>query len=124
MPAPPGVGAPATAATVLGDDIPTDARITAAILASGALAFGLLGLLAPRRLAAMMATDEDTARAIGFRDTGNALAFALAPTRAAALQRGLYDVGDALAFGGRKPTVLAGALSFAVLSAWTAWRAR
>jgi hypothetical protein len=72
----------------------------------------------------MMATDEDTARAVGFRDTGNALAFVLAPTRAAALQRGLYDVGDALAFGPRKPTIMAGALSFAALSAWTAWRAR
>jgi hypothetical protein len=106
------------------DEIPTDAKIAAAVLGSGALAFGLLGLVAPGKLARMMATDVDTARAVGFRDTGNALAFALAPTWAAALQRGLYDVGDALAFGRRKPTVLAGALSFAALSAWTAWRAR
>jgi hypothetical protein len=105
-------------------DLPLDARITAAVLGSGALAFGLLGLVAPRKLAEMMATDEDTARAVGFRDTGNALAFLLAPTSAAALQRGLYDIGDALAFGRRKPTIMAGALSFAVLSAWTAWRAR
>jgi hypothetical protein len=105
-------------------DLPLDARITAAVLGSGALAFGLLGLVAPRKLAELMATDEDTARAVGFRDTGNALAFLLAPTSAAALQRGLYDIGDALAFGRRKPTIMAGALSFAVLSAWTAWRAR
>jgi hypothetical protein len=105
-------------------DLPLDARITGAVLGSGALAFGLLGLVAPRKLAEMMATDEDTARAVGFRDTGNALAFLLAPTSAAALQRGLYDIGDALAFGRRKPTIMAGALSFAVLSAWTAWRAR
>jgi hypothetical protein len=109
---------------VLRDDIPTDAKLTAAVLASGALAFGILGLVNPRKLAAMMVTDEDTARSIGIRDTGNALAFLVAPTWAAALQRGVYDVGDALAFGGRKPSVRVAALSFAALSAWTAWRAR
>lgn len=105
-------------------DIPADAKIGAAILASGALAFGVLGLVAPRRLAEMMAIDVDTARAIGLRDTGNALAFALAPTSAAAVQRLAYDLGDAVVFGPRKRTTVAGALSFALLSAWTAWRAR
>jgi hypothetical protein len=106
------------------DDSPLDAKIGAAVLGSGALAFGLFGLVAPRRLATMMATDEDTARAVGFRDTGNAIAFALAPTSAAALQRLLYDVGDAAAFGPRKRSVAVGALSFAALASWTAWRAR
>ena len=60
--------------------------------------------------------------AIGLRDVGNALTFALAPTRAAATQRMLYDLGDAAVFGPRKPGVAAGALSFAVLAGWTAWR--
>jgi len=94
------------------------------VLAGGSLAFGLLGLVAPGRLARMMGSDEETARAIGLRDVGNALTFALAPTRAAATQRMLYDLGDAAVFGPRKPGVAAGALSFAVLAGWTAWRAR
>lgn len=110
--------------------VTTRARITrrvragAAVLAGGSLAFGLLGLVAPGRLARMMGSDEETARAIGLRDVGNALTFALAPTRAAATQRMLYDLGDAAVFGPRKPGVAAGALSFAVLAAWTAWQAR
>jgi hypothetical protein len=94
------------------------------VLGGGTLAFGVLGLVAPVRLARMLDSDEETARAIGLRDVGNALAFVLAPTSAAAAQRMLYDLGDALAFGPRRPSVAAGALSFAVLAAWTAWRSR
>jgi hypothetical protein len=107
-----------------GDDIPRDARALAAVLGTGALGFGLLGILAPARLARMMDIDEDAARAIGFRDTGNALVFLLAPTSVAAAQRMLYDLGDVFAFGRRKRAVAAGAASFAALAAWTAWRAR
>lgn len=106
------------------DKTPRDAQVGAAILGSGALAFGILGLVAPKRLAKMMDADVDAARAIGFRDVGNGLAFVFAPTSVAALQRMLYDIGDAASFGPRKPAVAAGALSFAALSAWTAWRAR
>ncbi len=105
-------------------DTPTDAKIGASVLSAGALAFGVFGLVAPARLAKMMATDTDTARAVGFRDTGNALAFLFAPTSGAALQRMLYDLGDALALGPRKRSIMIGALSFASLSAYTAWRAR
>jgi hypothetical protein len=105
-------------------DIPLDARVGAAVLGAGALGFGLVGIVAPARLARIMRTDEDVARAIGVRDVGNALAFALAPTSVAASQRMLYDLGDALAFGPRKPAVAVGALSFAAIAAWTAWRAR
>jgi hypothetical protein len=86
------------------------------VLAGGSLAFGLLGLVAPGRLVRMMGSDEETARAIGPRDVGNALTFALAPTRAAATQRMLCDLGDAAVFGPCKPGVAAGALSFAVLA--------
>ncbi len=93
--------------------VTTRARITrragAVVLAGGSLAFGLLGLVAPGRLARMMGSDEETARAIGLRDVGNALTFALAPTRAAATQRMLYDLGDAAVFGPLKPGVAAGA---------------
>jgi hypothetical protein len=106
------------------DHIPADARLGAVALGAGALGFGLLGILAPGRLSRMMGIDEDAARAVGLRDVGNGVAFVLAPTRAAALQRMLYDLGDALAFGRRKPAVAWGATSFAVLAAWTAWRAR
>lgn len=108
----------------LAADIPNDARAAAAVLGGGALAFGVFGLVAPERLAKMMATDADAARAVGFRDLGNALAFALAPTSVAAAQRMVYDVGDAVSFGPRKPAVAAGALAFAALAGWTAWRAR
>lgn len=110
--------------TFLDDDIPTDARVAAAILGGGALAFGIFGLVAPARLAKMMATDVDAARAVGFRDLGNALTFAIAPTRVAAAQRMVYDLGDAISFGPRKPGVAAGALTFALLAGWTAWRAK
>ncbi|MGH3022959.1 MAG: hypothetical protein ACRDNI_04815 [Gaiellaceae bacterium] len=106
------------------DHLPVDARLGAVVLGAGALGFGLLGILAPGRLARMMGIDDDAARAVGFRDVGNAIAFALAPTRAAAAQRMLYDLGDALVFGRRKPAVAVGATSFAALAAWTAWRAR
>lgn len=107
-----------------GDGSPVGVRVGAAVLAGGALGFGLLGLVAPGRLARMMDTDREAARAIGLRDVGNALAFLLAPTSAAATQRMLYDLGDAVIFGPRKPTVAAGALSFALLAGWTAWRSR
>jgi hypothetical protein len=110
--------------TISSENTPRGARIAAAVLAGGSLGFGLLGILAPGRLARMMDADEEAARAIGIRDVGNALAFALAPTRAAALQRMVYDLGDAATFGRRKPAVAAGALSFAALAGWTAWRAR
>jgi hypothetical protein len=106
------------------DDMPIDGRVGAGILGTGALAFGVLGAVAPARLARMMGADVEAARAIGLRDLGNALAFALAPTSVAAAQRLLYDLGDAAVYGRRRPTVAAGALSFAALAAWTAWRAR
>ena len=106
------------------ENTPRGARIAAAVLAGGSFGFGLLGILAPGRLARMMGADEETARAIGVRDVGNALAFVLAPTSAAAVQRMVYDLADAASFGRSKPTVAAGALSFAALAGWTAWRTR
>ena len=86
------------------------------VLGGGALAFGVLGLVDPARLARMMAGDEETARAIGFRDVGNAIAiFATGGGRPAIVQRMLFDVGDAVMFGPRKPKVAVGALAFAAL---------
>jgi hypothetical protein len=110
--------------TISSENTPREARIAAAVLAGGSFGFGLLGILAPGRLARMLDADEETARAIGVRDVGNALAFVLAPTSAAAVQRMAYDLADAATFGRRKPAVAAGALSFAALAGWTAWRAR
>jgi hypothetical protein len=88
------------------------------VLGTGALAFGLLGVVSPGRLARMMDADEAHARSVGFRDLGNALAlFTSGDPRPAILQRMLYDVGDALHLLGRKPAAAAAALGFAALGA-------
>ena len=88
------------------------------VLGGGALAFGVLGIVAPRRLAAMVGSaDPGVGRELGFRDVGNALVFAAGANRAAIVQRMLYDVSDAIAYGRRKPAVGAGALAFAALGA-------
>lgn len=88
------------------------------VLGAGALGFGLLGLASPRRLARMMATDEDTARTIGFRDVGSALALlASSDKRIAVVQRMLLDLGDASLLARRKPVAAAAALAFAGLGA-------
>ena len=86
------------------------------VLGGGALGFGVYGVVAPRSLARMVGSDsEELGRELGFRDLGNAVAFAAGAGRAAVLQRMLYDVSDAVQFGRRKPAVAAGALAFAAL---------
>ena len=96
-----------------------------AVLGGGAFAFGVLGVAAPRRLAAMVgSTDEQLARELGLRDLGNALVFAAGANRTAVVQRMLYDVSDAIRFGRQKPAVGVGALAFAGLGAVALLRAR
>jgi hypothetical protein len=86
------------------------------ILGGGALAFGVLGLVRPARLAALMEADEEAAREVGVRDVGNGILLLASPDpRPAIAQRALYDVADAVMFGRRKPGVAAGALAFAAL---------
>ena len=88
------------------------------ILGGGALAFGVLGIAAPARVAAMVgSSDPGVGREIGLRDLGNALVFASGSNRTAIMQRMLFDVSDAIQFGRRKPAVGAGALVFAALGA-------
>lgn len=95
------------------------------VLGGGALAFGVYGLVAPRRLARMVGSDDaDLGRELGFRDVGNALVFAAGANRAAVMQRMLYDVSDAISFGRQKPRVGAGALAFAGLGAAALLRTR
>ncbi len=102
---------------------PLTQRGLAKLLGAGALAFGVLGLVRPRSLARMAATDEETARELGFRDLGNgALLLASADPRLAIGQRMLFDVSDALLFGRRKPGVAVGALAFAALGAYALTR--
>jgi hypothetical protein len=97
---------------------PLTQRVLAKLLGAGALAFGVLGLVRPRSLAPMGATDEETARGLGLRDLCNgALLLASGEPRLAIGQRMLFDVSDALRFGRRKPCVAAGALGFAALGA-------
>lgn len=89
------------------------------VLGAGALAFGVLGIAAPKRLARMLGSGEDAARSVGFRDVGNALViFGSADARLGIAQRVLYDVGDALEYGPRKRGVLVGALAFAALGVY------
>jgi hypothetical protein len=95
------------------------------ILGGGAFVFGVLGVVAPRRLAAMVGSaDEALGRELGFRDLGNALVFAAGANRTAVAQRMAYDVSDAIRFGRRKPTVGVGALAFAGLGALALLRTR
>ena len=89
-------------------------EIARGVLAGGALGFGVIGIAAPSRLAKMLGSDDDTARAIGFRDVGNGLVILAAP-QAGIAQRAFFDVGDAIVFGRRKPLVAVGALAFAAL---------
>jgi hypothetical protein len=95
--------------------IPT---LTTWTLGAGALGFGVLGLVAPARLARMVGSDEETARELGLRDLGNGLVILAAPQVGLA-QRALFDVGDAVMFGRRKPKVGVGALAFAALGVYT-----
>lgn len=86
------------------------------VLGGGALAFGVFGIVAPRRLASLVgSTDPDLGRELGYRDLGNALVFAAGANRAALMQRMLFDVSDAVQFGRRKPKVAATALAFAAI---------
>ncbi len=88
------------------------------VLASGAFGFGALGVSRPSRLAAMMGSDEETAREVGFRDIGSALVLLGSERpRAAIAQRMLYDLSDAYLFGRGRPKVAAAALAFAALGA-------
>ena|SRR5438105_2233978 len=91
----------------------------AAVLAAGAGAFGVVGVLAPARLARMIDSDLDTAREIGIRELGNVLVFVACRDRPAPAiaQRALYDLSDALLFGRRKPLVGLSAAAFAGLGA-------
>src|SRR5438067_5431570 len=92
-------------------------RTHAAVLAVGAGVFGVLGVVAPGRLARMIDSDLDTAREIGVRELGNVLVFVACRERPAPAiaQRAPYDLSDALLFGRRKPLVGVGAAAFAGL---------
>ena len=92
-------------------------RSIARFLGLGALGFGVLGLAKPRTLARLAATDERTARELGWRDLGNGLLLLASGSRFAIGQRMLYDVSDAIEFGPRKRGVAVGALAFAALGA-------
>jgi hypothetical protein len=86
------------------------------ILRAGALGFGLLGAAKPQSFARMIHSDEDTARAIGYRDLGNAaLLLASENPRAAIVQRTLYDLSDAWVFGRRNVGAAVSALAFAAV---------
>ena len=87
------------------------------VLGGGAAAFGVLGVAAPGRLSRLTGGSDDASRALGFRDLGNAALFVAAPARVAIAQRLLYDVGDAVVYGARKPKVAVAALAFAALGA-------
>ena len=82
--------------------------------------FSVSRVQASSRLAA---TEEETARELGFRDLGNgALLLAGTDRRLAIGHRVLFDVSDAFLLGRRKPTVALGARAFAALGAYALTR--
>ena len=88
------------------------------VMGAGTLGFGILGVASPRTLGRMLAVDDETARAIGFRDIGSGFAL-LRGGRAALVQRIVFDLSDArLLAGRRKPAAAALALGFAALCAY------
>jgi hypothetical protein len=96
-------------------------RGSIAFIAAGSLGFGVLGLARPHRLAALIGSDEETARTLGVRDLTNGLALAAAlatgrDPRPALAARALADLSDAWKFGRSDRRVLAGALASAALA--------
>jgi hypothetical protein len=96
-------------------------RAAIALVATGAVGFGILGLTRPQRLAALIGSDEDEARTLGVRDLTNGLALAAAlvtgrDPRPALAARALADLSDAWRYGRTDRRVLAGALASAALA--------
>jgi hypothetical protein len=92
-------------------------RTAIAVLAAGAIGFGVLGIARPARLARLVGTDEASARALGMRDLTNGVLLLLARDKRPVLAaRALADLDDAWKFGPNDPRVLAGTLGFAALA--------
>jgi hypothetical protein len=103
-------------------------RTPIVILAAGSLGFGALGLVRPHRLAALIGADEQTARALGYRDLANGIALAATlvtgrDPKPALAARAIADLSDAWKFGRSDKRVLAGALASAVLAGFVYVRA-
>jgi hypothetical protein len=95
-------------------------RASVGFLAAGAIGFGLLGVARPQRLAHLMGTDEESARALGFRDLTNGVLLLLARDKRPLLAaRALANLDDAWKYGRSDRRVLVGALGFAALAAVT-----
>ena len=68
------------------------------------------------RLAELLGSDLETARAMAVRDLGSGIVLLTSrDPRPALTARVLYDVGDAVIFGRGRPKVAASALGFAAL---------
>src|SRR5690606_21571600 len=89
-------------------DDPSNPDPLALALGAASLGLGIWGILWPRQLGAVLGTDQDTARLIGFRDVGLALPLLGWGSRPALLSRAVLDLGDAFVFRHR-PLIAVGA---------------
>ncbi len=86
------------------------------VLGAGCLAFAGWAFARTERLAELLGSDLETARAMAVRDLGSGIALvASREPRGAMVARVLYDVGDAAIFGRGRPKVVVSALGFAAL---------
>ena len=85
-------------------------------MGAATLAFAGWALARTERLAEMLGSDLETARAMAVRDLGSAITLLASPDpRPPLLARVLYDASDTVIFGRGRPKVAAGALGFALL---------
>lgn len=88
-----------------------------AIVAAGAIVSGVVALSRTERVAALLATDEASARAIGVRDlTNGILLLAARDKRPLLAARALADLGTAWRYGRHNRAVLAASLVSAALA--------
>lgn len=84
----------------------------------GSLGFGALGVAKPDVSRRLVGSTRDEARELGFRDLGCALViYSSDDPRPGIAARMLFDVGDAVVYGRRKPAVAVIALAAVALGA-------
>jgi len=91
-------------------------RVWSIGMGAATLGFAAWAFAREERLAELLGSDIETARAMAVRDLGSGIVLLAArDPRPALTARVLYDVGDAVIFGRSRPKVAASALGFAAL---------
>jgi hypothetical protein len=103
------------------DDVRTSSRpsrrqILVGLLSGGSLAFGILALVRPQKVAPLVGGSTAVAQALGARDVGAGLALAISPgARGPLIARLVFDLHDGITLGREQPKVAAMAYGFAAL---------